>query len=507
MSIEAYNAAALARDNGILVLFMASAILVAMVWRYGHRLQADRLAFDVQLSARWLLLGAVLIRVVMLLRSDLWYDETFTAAVAGVQWSHLPTVILGDVHPPLAYLPTWISTRLIGSSEIALRLPSLVFGGLSIYLVYRVALEMIGTQSTALLAAWLLAFMPAHIHYSVEARGYTLLLCAVLWAILAILKERRWEYTAACWLLPLIHTHGFFYLAALGVCAVVYHGLTERWIAAVIRSGLVGLGWLPFALMQSGDVMDGFWLTTPGVGRLLWFVGDMTLSNNMPLMIFIIAYVVLFAAIMLALFRRWSDQRVMYLWLIIFAGVPLAIYAVSVLVAPVFLSRALLPSASLLVIPLAAYFQRARLARNAFVAVMIVPVGIGVFTPARAPISTYFDNCNGADYTYVLSNSMAIQAAYYSPAPVVVFHGSDDLNQSLATNVKFAMGFNFVSWAELPPGSDVCVAWSENALNTDLQRHYLDTILDNSTMTAYNRVIDTDLYEMIFWRVTHVASP
>ncbi len=66
------------------------------------------------------------------------------------------------------------STRLFGSAEWAIRLPALVFGMLILPATYVVIRRLLG-KYPALFAFTFVAFAPAMVNYSVEARGYSLL--------------------------------------------------------------------------------------------------------------------------------------------------------------------------------------------------------------------------------------------------------------------------------------------------------------------------------------------
>jgi hypothetical protein len=69
-------------------------------------------------------------------------------------------------------LMVWISTRLFGPSEVAIRLPAFVFGMLIVPAVYRLALRF-GDRGASLMAMALAAVWPVLVLYSTNARGYS----------------------------------------------------------------------------------------------------------------------------------------------------------------------------------------------------------------------------------------------------------------------------------------------------------------------------------------------
>lgn len=130
---------------------------------------------------------AVCLRLLFLSYESFWDDEVITirdslkpvAQIVGQRW---------DPHPPLYYLVLHYWLRL-GHSEAFIRLPSVVFGVISVLLIYRLSLRLAGPP-VAWFTAVLLAVSPLAIWYSQEARMYALV---VMWALAA-------TYCWVCWL-------------------------------------------------------------------------------------------------------------------------------------------------------------------------------------------------------------------------------------------------------------------------------------------------------------------
>src|SRR5205823_8653991 len=76
--------------------------------------------------------------------------------------------------PPLYYAVVHFFLTL-GTSEIVLRLPSVLFGTASLALMFIVVTPLLGNR-VALVSAGLLAISPFHVWYSQEARPYSLFL-------------------------------------------------------------------------------------------------------------------------------------------------------------------------------------------------------------------------------------------------------------------------------------------------------------------------------------------
>ncbi len=132
-----------------------------------------------------------LLRVISLNQS-FWLDEATSGLV--VRNFNLVEIITkfspGDFHPPLYYLLLKVWSYIFGTNEIALRFPSIIFGLLTVYLVYRIALLITvhRSQFTAIIAALLLATSGLHIYYSQEARMYALTAFLVTFALFFFIK-------------------------------------------------------------------------------------------------------------------------------------------------------------------------------------------------------------------------------------------------------------------------------------------------------------------------------
>jgi len=136
-----------------------------------------------------LILGLVL-RLVSLNQS-FWLDEATTSYVAS-QLSFREIILKfspGDFHPPLYYLLLKVWSDIFGSSEIALRFPSIIFGLLTIYFVYLLGKKLF-TNKVGLIAAVLLATSGLHIYYSQEARMYSLVTLLISYLVYLFLKKK-----------------------------------------------------------------------------------------------------------------------------------------------------------------------------------------------------------------------------------------------------------------------------------------------------------------------------
>ncbi|MFN2135066.1 MAG: glycosyltransferase family 39 protein [Candidatus Promineifilaceae bacterium] len=140
-----------------------------------------------------ILLAAATLRITHIGGKSLWFDEAYSVAEAQLPqeaiWAAEPART--DSHPPLYYsaLHYWIAK--LGTSEMALRLPSAFISVLSIALIYALGCRL-GAPDVALLAALLLAVSPLDLWYAQEARMYIFLAFIILLAVALQLRASWW---------------------------------------------------------------------------------------------------------------------------------------------------------------------------------------------------------------------------------------------------------------------------------------------------------------------------
>ncbi len=139
-----------------------------------------------------ILILALVLRLVNLNQS-LWLDEAVQAITAKASLTGIFQEITGDFHPPLFHLLMHFWVRIFGASEISLRMPSVLFGVGTVYLVYLIG-QTLGSKKWGLIPALLFATAPFHIYYSQEARMYsavTFFIAGSIYFFLKIIKDDK----------------------------------------------------------------------------------------------------------------------------------------------------------------------------------------------------------------------------------------------------------------------------------------------------------------------------
>src|SRR5260221_6653241 len=121
-----------------------------------------------------LLLAAVALRLYKIEQNSLWTDEIAQALLIKPSlWETILSAAQYTGSTPIDYIFTHLSMHYWGQSEAMLRLPDVIWGSLSVILIYYVGRSLFN-RPTGYLAAILLTFMPLHVQYSREMRFYIL---------------------------------------------------------------------------------------------------------------------------------------------------------------------------------------------------------------------------------------------------------------------------------------------------------------------------------------------
>jgi mannosyltransferase len=328
-----------------------------------------------------LLLGFSL-RLVRLDAREMWYDEAFAVLYAekapGSIVQGTVTQVEGaaaDIHPLLYYffLHGWLE---LGDSPFAARFPSVVFGVLSICLVYALGRELGGVQ-VGLVASVLTALSPFHIWYSQEARMYSLLCLVSLLSIYFFAKayqEGNWAHWMAfafCSALSLyVHNLAFLIPFALIVFALAARRWTvfPRLLVAYVVISALFLPWLILVPGQFAKVQQAYWVARPGPSELVRTL--LVFTFNLPLPNWLLPLALFYSMLLLTLtlyfalrpfVRRagtgsgWATALVLTLFL-----VPvLTMFTISQLKA-VYIERAVLVGALAYYVAMALSFSRSR---------------------------------------------------------------------------------------------------------------------------------------------------
>ena len=188
----------------------------------------DRSALITNILLLLIVLLALGLRLYRLDAQSLWYDEGFSVYLARMDLGEITARTAADIQPPLYYylLHAWIG--LFGDSEAALRGLSLLFGVLSVPLIYAVAWQLFRSRLAGLLAALFLAVSPLHLWYGQEARMYTLLTFFCLlssFILLRIVQAKTKGMELALWIVYSLVSISAVYTHYFAFFVVIFQGL------------------------------------------------------------------------------------------------------------------------------------------------------------------------------------------------------------------------------------------------------------------------------------------
>jgi mannosyltransferase len=218
---------------------------------------------------------AAALRLPTLGSQSLWLDEVLTGNLArGSLGDLFHQAAQQEANPPLFYLFEWVWTRLAGTSEFALRLPSALCGIALVPVGYAIGKKLGGERAAVALAA-LVSVHPLLVYYSQEARGYSAVALACAVGFLCFLDGRAWGWAVASAVALGCHYFAIFPVA-IEAAILLWRGRRAP-VAAVV---VVGAGLLPLLAQQlDGDhaenVTHGAGLASRVKGvAASWIIGE-----------------------------------------------------------------------------------------------------------------------------------------------------------------------------------------------------------------------------------------
>ncbi len=239
---------------------------------------------DLALLAVGLIIFAV-ITFINAPRASIWFDEAFGAYLIQFSFWDIARFTATDVHPPLYYWVLKLWSGLFGTTEVAFRSLSILFGAATISTAFVLTRRLFG-RSVAAVSLIFLILSPMLIRYSDEARMYTLAAFVVLLATHVLLravetnKRSLWIWYAVLVAIGM-WTHYFTAFAWLAhwawratqtwrkgqtVRQFASRFFSKEWIFTHVVAVALYIPWLPFMFKQLGIVQSaGFWIGPVGV--------------------------------------------------------------------------------------------------------------------------------------------------------------------------------------------------------------------------------------------------
>ncbi len=173
-------------------------------------------------------------------RASIWFDEAFSAYIVQFSFWDIAQYTAADVHPPFYYWLLKVWTSLFGTTELALRSLSILFGAATTVVTFFLTRKLFGRR-VALTTLLFLVISPMLIRYSDEARMYTLAALIVMSATYVLVKaEETKKKSLWVW---------YGVLVSLGMWTHYFTALA--WLAH--------WAWRGFKVWRKGDTLKQFW--------------------------------------------------------------------------------------------------------------------------------------------------------------------------------------------------------------------------------------------------------
>ncbi len=264
-----------------------------------------------------LVCGAIL-RLYGLDTESLWADEGITVRTVSDSFAAMQQILAKAIHPPLHYLILHPLTHVFGNSEFVVRLPSALFGIVSIFMTYRLGKRLFNAP-TGLTAAGLVALSYFQIRYSQEARNYALLNMLALFSFdyfVQLLNKPSRKNTAgyliASVLLLYTHFYGLFAIFSQNLYMLIrtcvlgkqVRPSLSHWIGLQCVTALLFAPWISVLMhhvisRQSG----GAWQARPSLHTLSSTFG--VYAGSLPLLVLFFGIALLAAMLW---FFKWRDS-------------------------------------------------------------------------------------------------------------------------------------------------------------------------------------------------------
>ena len=192
------------------------------------------------------------------LNQSLWWDEAINVVFAksnSLLW-FMTKYPIGDFHPPGWFAILWIWGRLFGFSEVSVRLPSVIFGVATVFIVYLIGKSLF-SKKVGLVSALFFSLAPLGIYYSQEARMYSMSAFAVSMSVYFLIKlidGKKFAFLGYAFSVFLIlyseYVAYFIFLAQLIYILFFQRKFIKSYILSLSLGLLTFLPWLPVFLSQ-----------------------------------------------------------------------------------------------------------------------------------------------------------------------------------------------------------------------------------------------------------------
>lgn len=166
----------------------------------------------------------------------LWLDEATSVHEASLSFGGMIRDLrTTDVHPPLYFSVLWVTIRALGTGQLAVRVPSIIAGSLTIPALYALGKEAYDRRTGAVAAA-IGVVAPILVWYSQEARMYSMLALfglIAMWAQVRIVRRGPEHAGRLAWVVYVLATVAMIWTQYFGLLQFAAQQLAFLWMLAV----------------------------------------------------------------------------------------------------------------------------------------------------------------------------------------------------------------------------------------------------------------------------------
>ena len=373
------------------------------------------------------------------LHDNLWFDESYSVAMASHPVNEIWTIGSYDVHPILYYILLRIVAIITNESILAYRIFSVIPLIILAVLGYTHIKKDFG-EKTGFIFSFLILFMPITLAYSSEIRMYT-------WAMLFVFLTSLYGYriyksgiSNKNWIIFSVfslasaytHYYALIAVAIINVLLFLYFlinnikqrnyevkyikyskNLKKSIISSIIQI-LIYLPWISVLISQIGTVSQGYWITSVNFLEMFEFqftgnLGDTIYINKTISYIFAIIMTIY---IVYLLIKNWKQSKPGKLALIIYASVIIVTGLISI-ITPILYARYLLTITGILLFVFAFLISKdKRKWRVNLICIMILIVSFTVninliknnYNEINSKPVEFIENKINSDDIFIISN-------------------------------------------------------------------------------------------------------
>ena len=261
---------------------------------------------------------------------SLWHDEAY-----GVLQAEIPNEVIaenaGESPLYIFFIHFW---KGITDSEFGLRMSSLVFGLVSIFMVYLLGRSLFN-EKIALVSAFLLAVSPFHIYYSQEVKVYSLITLLTLFSVYFLIKyvhSKKKLFLLGYIIFNLLNIYCHYIGLFVWLAQIVFLFLIcdnrekqfkKMWVISNLAILLLFLPWIIFLLTWMKKVLSSplgysclpFWPPAPTLNSIFMTFKNFSIGYSASRTVYTSAVIIFFFLFFKGIFP-WKNKRSIVLCLL-----------------------------------------------------------------------------------------------------------------------------------------------------------------------------------------------